>query len=39
MRASRAALTTTTSDDADIPTAATSGVTQPSAAAGIAIAL
>ncbi len=38
-RETRSALPTTTSDDADMPIAATSGVTKPAAAAGIAIAL
>ena len=37
MRVRRSALPTTTSDDSDIPAAAASGVTQPNAAAGIAM--
>ena len=38
-RLSRSAPATTTSDDSDMPIAATAGVTKPSAAAGIATAL
>src|SRR5512143_4259452 len=38
-RATRSAFATTASDESDMPAAATSGVTRPIAAAGIAIAL